>query len=129
MRLLQSDLESTMSLAADYEPSAAPSADLAKPIVSISVITPKPGMFEEAMALQLAQNQRLRGKVEGVLGARVFRSKDARSFVLIAAFETIEASQRFREDPRLLDHLARMRPLMESAAQGAYETVYEVGAI
>lgn len=118
-----------MSLAADQERSAAPSADVAKPVVNIAVITPKPGKFEAVLALQLAQRQRLRGKVDGLIGSRLFRSNDERSLVLIAKFETAEAADRFREDPRFLEHLAMVRPLMESAAQGAYETAYEVGAI
>jgi quinol monooxygenase YgiN len=118
-----------MSLAADHRRSAAPSADVAKPVVNIAVITPKPGNFEAVLALQLAQRQRLRGKVDGLIGSRLFRSHDESSLVLIARFETAEAADRFREDPRFLEHLAMVRPMMESAAQGVYETAYEVGAI
>ena len=118
-----------MSLAADQERSAAPSPDVTKPVVNIAVITPKPGKFEEVLALQLTQRQRLRGAVDGLIGSRLFRSNDNRSLVLIAKFETREAADRFREDPRFLEHFARVQPLMESAAQGAYETAYELGAI
>jgi quinol monooxygenase YgiN len=118
-----------VSFAAEKKRSAAPAIDAAKPVVNIAVITPKPGNFEAVLALQLAQRQRLRGKVDGLIGSRLFRSHDESSLVLIAKFETAEAADRFREDPRFLEHLARVRPLMESAAQGAYETAYEVGAI
>ena len=118
-----------MSFAADQQRSSARVPDVAKPVVNIAVITPKAGMFEEVLALQLAQRQRLRGKVDGLIGSRLFRSRDDRSLVIIAKFETAAAAERFREDPRFLAHLEIVQPLMESAAQGAYETAYEVGAI
>jgi hypothetical protein len=52
---------------------------MTKPYVSISVITPKPGRFEEFMELQLAQHHRMRGQVQGLRGGRLFRSLDGRS--------------------------------------------------
>ena len=41
------------------------------PVVGINVITPKPGLFDEFMELQLAQLNRLRGKVAGLRGSRL----------------------------------------------------------
>ncbi|HMG49567.1 MAG TPA: hypothetical protein VK597_03165 [Inquilinus sp.] len=114
-----------MSIAADHDHPAAASA---KPAVGISIITPKPGRFDEFMALQLAQLSRLRGQVQG-RGTRLFRSLDNRSAVLITVFETDADAARFRGDPRLTDHLARVQPLIESAVPGAFETAYEVGTI
>jgi heme-degrading monooxygenase HmoA len=101
----------------------------ARPFVSISIITPKPEQFDGFMALQLAQLRSLRGQVQGLQGTRLFRSNDNRSVVLVSVFETAEDAQRFRQDPRLTDHLARAQPLIESATPGVYETAYEVGAI
>jgi quinol monooxygenase YgiN len=117
-----------MSVVPDQQSFSA--ADAAqRPVVNVSVITPKPEHFEEFMALQLAQLQRTRGQVQGVIGSRLFKSLDNRSVVLIAIFESAEASQRFREDERLRAHLARVQPLIERAASGPYEMVYELGAI
>jgi quinol monooxygenase YgiN len=117
-----------MSVALDQEASRPADSSL-RPVVNISVITPKPEHFEEFMALQLAQQRRTRGQVQGVLGARFFKSLDDRSVVLVAVFESAEASQRFRQDERLVSHLARVQPLIERAASGTYETLYELGAI
>lgn len=100
-----------------------------KPYVSISVITPKPDRFEEFMELQLAQHHRVRGQVQGLRGGRLFRSLDGRSVVLVTTFETVEDSKRFRENPLLTEHMARIQPLLESAAQAGYETAYEVGDV
>jgi heme-degrading monooxygenase HmoA len=118
-----------MSLASNREHSATPADGLAKRVVNVSIITPKPGKSGEFMDLQLAQVNRLRGKVQGLLGTRLFRSNDNRTIVLVSAFATAEDSQRFRESRDLTDHLANVRPLIESATAGGYETVYEVGAI
>ena len=90
----------------------------AKPFVSISIITPKPEQFDAFMELQLAQFQRVRGQVQGLQGSRLFRSNDNRSVVLVSVFDTAEDALRFRQDPRLTDHLARVQPLIESATPG-----------
>lgn len=116
-----------MTLPADRENAAA--APARKPVVNISIIKPKPGKFDEFMALQLAQHQRLRGKVEGLVGGRLFRSADRSTAILVSVFETEEAAWRFREDERFIAHLIEVRPLIESAQPGAYETAYEVGTI
>src|ERR1700731_4498045 len=116
--------EPRMSVAATQELS--PPADAAlRPVVNVSVITPKPEHFEAFMALQLAQQQRTRGEVQGLIGGGLFKSLDNRSVVLVAVFATAEDSQRWREDPRLLAHVARVQPLTERAATGTYETLYE----
>jgi heme-degrading monooxygenase HmoA len=117
-----------MSVAVEEELSR-PAEPSRRPVVNISVITPKPEHFEAFMALQLAQQRRTRGQVQGLLGGRLFRSLDNRSVVLVAIFETLEDSQAWRQDERLLSHLARVQPLAERAASGTYETAYEVGAI
>jgi heme-degrading monooxygenase HmoA len=118
-----------MSLVNAYENVANPLKALAKPVVNIAVITPKPEVFDAFMAMQLAQRERLRGKVQGLLGSRLYRASDDRTVVLISVFETEEDSARFREDPRFTDHLARVRPLIENATLGAYETADGAGAI
>jgi heme-degrading monooxygenase HmoA len=99
------------------------------PIVGINVITPKPGLFDQFMELQLAQLNRLRGKVAGLRGSRLYRARDGRSVVLVAVFETPEDQKRFSESAVLQEHLARVRPLVEPAGAVLYETAYEVGEV
>lgn len=100
-----------------------------KPTVNISVITPKPECFAEFMALQLAQHHALRGKVEGLIGGRLFRSREDRNVVLVTLFESEEAALRFARDERFTSHLARVRPLLDKAVPGAYDVAYEVGSL
>lgn len=118
-----------MSLVTTHSRSPASADAVAKPVVNVAVITPKPETFDAFMAMQLAQRDRLRGKVQGLLGSRFYRANDDRTVVLISVFATVEDSQRFREDPRFTDHLARVRPMIESSTLGTYETAYEVGEI
>jgi heme-degrading monooxygenase HmoA len=118
-----------MSLVTTQKSSDASTEALAKPVVNVAVITPKPETFDAFMAMQLAQRDRLRGKVQGLLGSRFYRANDDRTVVLISVFETAADSERFREDPRFTDHLARVRPLIETATLGTYETAYQFGAI
>jgi hypothetical protein len=99
------------------------------PLVSVSVVIPKPGRFDEFMEIQLAQYNRLRGKVAGLRGSRLYRSLDGRSAILVAVFETLGDQKRFAESADLQDHLARVRPLVEPAGPGLYETAYEFGEV
>jgi heme-degrading monooxygenase HmoA len=108
---------------------AAASSGAAKPFVTINVITPNPGGFDEFMERQLAQQRRLRGEIAGLIGGRLFRSLDNRTVVLIAMFETEDDALRFRQDRRLVDHIAGVQPLIETAIGGTYETAYAVGEI
>lgn len=100
-----------------------------QPVVNISVITPKPEHFAEFMELQLAQHHAIRGKVEGLIGGRLFRSREDRDVVLVTMFESEEAALRFARDERFTSHMARVRPLLERAVPGAYDVAYEVGSL
>lgn len=102
-------------------------ADVKAPVVNISVIRPKPGRLEAFMALQLDQHRRVRGKVAGLRGARLFRSEQG--VVLISVFDSAEQADAFRRDPMFTDHIARVRPLIETSEVGAFTEAYAVGEI
>lgn len=99
------------------------------PLISVSVVTPKPGCFDEFMELQVAQQRRLRGKVPGLRGSRLYRGLDGRSVVIVGAFETAEDQIRFAGSVDLLDHISRVRSLIESTRPALYETAYDVGDV
>lgn len=100
-----------------------------RPVVNISIITPKPECFAQFMELQLAQHHALRGKVEGLLGGRLFRSREDHDVVLVTMFDSEESAQGFSRDERFTSHLARIRPLLEHAVPGSYDVAYEVGSL
>lgn len=99
----------------------------AAPVVNISVIRPKAGHLEDFMALQLEQHRRVRGKVDGLRGARLFRSEEG--VVLISVFDSAAQADAFRLDPMFTDHIARVRPLIETSEAGAFTQAYAVGDI
>lgn len=100
-----------------------------QPVVNISVITPKPECFAEFIDLQLAQHHALRNKVEGLIGGRLFRSREDRDVVLVTMFESEAAALRFSRDERFTSHMARVRPLLVRAVPGVYDVAYEVGSL
>ncbi|MFT4253537.1 MAG: antibiotic biosynthesis monooxygenase [Caulobacter sp.] len=117
----------TAAAAAAVASAIEPLAARPEPVVNISVIRPREGQYEAFLELQLAQHRRLRGQVKGLRGARLFRSEQG--LVLISVFDTEEDAEAFRRDPRLTDHLARVRPLIERSEAGVFSEAYAVGAI
>ncbi len=101
----------------------------AKPVLSISVIRIKPGHFEEFMALQTAHLERIRGTVPGVRGGRMFKSAEKNTVLMVSAFDTAADGDRFRQDPRFRDHLARAGALIESNEALPVELAYAIGVI
>jgi hypothetical protein len=100
-----------------------------QPSFSVSIIRLKPGKFDEFVALQHAQFLRIRGQVPGVRGGRMLSSLEKGVVVLVSAFDTARDGERFRQDPRFIEHLARVGPLIESAEALPVELAYEVGVI
>lgn len=97
------------------------------PVVNISVIRPKSGQMAAFLELQLAQHRRLRGQVRGLRGARLFRSEAG--VVLISVFDTVDDAEAFRADPRFVEHLERVKPLLDSVEAGAFAEAYAVGVV
>jgi hypothetical protein len=101
----------------------------AQPVFNVSIVRPKPGKFDEFIALQHAQMLRLRGQVQGVRGSRLLSSPEKGVVVLVASFETAEDARRFSQDPRFTEHLERVKPLIDSAEAVPAELAYELGVI
>jgi antibiotic biosynthesis monooxygenase (ABM) superfamily enzyme len=107
----------------------APDASTAQPARSVNFIRIKPGRFEEFIALQSAHLERIRGTVPGVVGTRMFIAPERSAVILVSAFETAEHAQRFRQDPRFVEHLGRAGSLIESTEAMPVELAYEIGVI
>lgn len=100
-----------------------------QPVVSISVIRPRPGQFDTFLTLQLAQHARLAGRVDGLCGSRLYRATDGASLVLISVFETREHQEAFGRSDAFKDHFAQVRPLIEPGSPGLFHTAFAAGQI
>lgn len=98
-----------------------------RPVTIINMFTPKPGRFEDFLAVQQAALPGFRGRVPGLLGSRFYRALDGRSAVLVSVFETPEDFQQFRGSDLFAAHRDRISPLLEGVNPGLYELVYEAG--
>lgn len=95
----------------------------------INRFTPKPDCFEEFIGTQVDGLAGMRGRVPGLLGSRFYREENGREAVLVSVFESDEALAAFQTGPLFAAHVARLRPLLETAVPARYQLAYEYGAI
>ena len=91
-------------------------------LAHINIFTPKPGLMEEFIALQLKGLPAL--SVPGSRGSRLYRAKDDRQAILIAYFENEAAHRRFMETPAFHQHRERLLPLLENTTPGYFTLAY-----
>ena len=99
----------------------------AKPYTLINTFYPKPDKRDEFLALQLDEIRRLStwaGNL-GWLGNRVYRAKQENRIVIITSFKSKEARQRHADSPEFLEHVERIRPLVERVESVEYVLVSE----
>lgn len=101
----------------------------AQPALSVSLFRIKPGRFDEFMTLQTAHLERIRGTVPGVRGGRMFKSAEKNTVVMVSAFDTAADAERFRQDSRFREHVARVGTLIESNEALPVELAYAIGVI
>ena len=97
--------------------------------VVINRFTPKPGCYEDFLRTQVEGLGAMRGRVPGLLGSRFYRGDDRVEAVLVSVFESDEALAAFQAGPLFAAHVARLRPLLETAVPARYQLAYEYGAI
>jgi ABC-2 type transport system ATP-binding protein len=83
--------------------------------VLINVVTPKPGMLDEFLDVQVAEQGRLAGRVPGLRGNRLHRAADGQSAIGIAVFDTVDDHKRWVASDTFAEHLSRIEHLIERA--------------
>ncbi|HET7086053.1 MAG TPA: antibiotic biosynthesis monooxygenase family protein [Rhizomicrobium sp.] len=91
-------------------------------LAHINIFTPKPGLMEEFIAVQLKGLPAL--TVPGSQGSRLYRAKDDKRAILIAFFEDEAAHRKFLETPAFQRHRERLLPLLENATPGYFTLAY-----
>ncbi len=98
-------------------------------IAFLTVLTPKPGMFEELLELQLAHYRRITGIVRGITGIRVYRALDDTNIVSLSSFETIDDHARSSESSLFIEPINDLGALIERANSGYYQLQYAAGNV
>jgi heme-degrading monooxygenase HmoA len=102
---------------------------LTGPVSFMTVLTPKPGKLAEFLAIQLAQHRLLAGKVPGLRGVRVYRELDEKNVILLAVYDSPGDHKRWMENAALIEHAARIAPLIERTDRGYYKIEYQAGNV
>lgn len=84
--------------------------------VLVNTFTPKPGLIDAFLALQLAEMQRLGEAAQrtGWCGNEVYRAHDGASVIIVTRFETREAQQAWAQRSEFARHRERIGPLLET---------------
>ncbi len=98
-------------------------------IAFLTVLTPKPGMFEELLELQLAHYLRLARMDRGITGIRVYRALDDTNIVSLSSFDTIDDHARSSESGLFIEHVNDLGALIERANSGYYQLQYAAGNV
>ncbi len=94
-------------------------------IVLVNVFTPRPGQTDAFIAAQTAEYLRLKGKVDGWLGNRLYRALDGSGAVNVAHFASLAQYRAWRDSALFAEHLEIIRPLVATSAPGLYQEVYQ----
>jgi quinol monooxygenase YgiN len=87
----------------------------------------KPGKMDEFIAAQRGYAATLKGKPNGLIGGRLYRSLDGKSAVLVSEFESVQAQEDIRQQDTFKAHVKRLEPLIESSSPEAYDVAYTTG--
>lgn len=101
----------------------------AHPVAVLNVFTPKAGWLDAFIEVQRTSLPGLTRQIEGFRGSRLYRALDGRNAVLLTVFESAEDFQQFAASPSFAAHREKLSTMLESAAPGVYELVYEAGSI
>jgi quinol monooxygenase YgiN len=96
-------------------------------VILINTLSVKPGRIDEFVATQQEFASAMRGRPNGLLGGRLYRSNDGNKAVLISQFESPEAQKAVLQSPEFQAHIARLREMVESASPSEYVEAYTYG--
>jgi|ERR1043165_307401 quinol monooxygenase YgiN len=97
-----------------------------KPVTAINRLTIKPGKIDEFIAAQREFAAALPSC--GLIGGRMYRSRDDQFAVLVSVFESAAAYEAVVQRPEFKAHLQRLALLVDSSSPALYEEAYTTGS-
>lgn len=98
-------------------------------IISISHVTPKPGMKDQFVDIQTRFQTSVAPEIEGLLGGRFYAAEDGESFVIMSRFRSRKDLENWTRSERFGEHMARVRPLIETASPSRFSILYQSGTV
>jgi len=98
-------------------------------LIVVNVFTPKSGKLEDFLAAQNAGLSRLRGKIPGLRGGRLYRAEDGSRALLVSAFDTQAQLERWLASAEFAEHRANVTPFVERTEATRFRLVYEAGSL
>jgi heme-degrading monooxygenase HmoA len=99
------------------------------PIAVLNVFTLKPGWLDAFVELQRLALPGLARQIPGFRGSRLYRAVDGTTAAMISVFDTQEQFKRWTASEPFVAHREKISTMIERAAPGIYEVVYESGSI
>ncbi|MFC4235527.1 antibiotic biosynthesis monooxygenase [Thalassospira xianhensis] len=104
-------------------------AETGDEIVTVSLVTPKPGRIDEFIEIQTSFQKSVAGRIEGLLGGRLLRSEDGQSLIIMSRFKTHDDLARWSGSELFAGHMARVRPLLAKAHPSRYTAIWRSGDV
>lgn len=100
-----------------------------KPLLLVTTFYPKPGRFDEFVAVQVeGLGRMLKNGAPGWKGNRLLTSVNGQAVVMVSHFESAEAQEEFTRRADFAEHRARISPLLERVESGQCELAFEAGS-
>ena len=106
-----------------------PAAGGERTVTVLNIFTPKPGWLDAFVEVQRTSLPRLARNIQGFRGSRLFRALDGTTAAMISVFDSPEDFKRWTASESFAAHREKLSTMIERAAPGVYEVVYEAGSI
>jgi heme-degrading monooxygenase HmoA len=100
-----------------------------RPIAVLNVFTIKEGWLDAFVEVQRASLPGLGRQIPGFRGSRLYRAVDGTNAAMISVFDSPEHFKRWTASEPFAAHRDKISTMMERAAPGVYEVVYESGSV
>lgn len=97
-----------------------------KPVTVINHLAIKPGKLDEFIDTQHRFVTAL--PPCGLIGARMYRSTDGQSAVLVSTFESKDAQEKLLQRDEFKKHIVNLQAFVESSSPSFYDEAYTTGA-
>jgi quinol monooxygenase YgiN len=97
-----------------------------KPVTQINFLSIKPDKIDEFFEADRSYIASA-SLPKGLIGSRLYRSRDGKSIVRVSQYESAEAHKEYHQSEALRQQIDRLRPFVESSSPTLYEELYTTG--